>query len=561
MRIKISVLIIFASLLPAIMHAQQENVELSNPVYEFLKEMNVKGIYEGYDDANPNLSRGEISNFLKNIDSLKAELSGTERALLDKYKIEFMREYQTPEKTFVLLDKTGSFGDKLSGLLSKRQKYIYKAGNNSSNLYINLIGNVYLTQLIKPYSDQSSEIIDGGLRAHGTIFNNLGYYFSFSKGAIAGTRYSAALTLPKLNQNFNFLEDKVSIPSYDYTNGYLRYHVTPIDDMDLAIQLGREQITLGYGYGSKLVLSGNIPDMDFLKINFKYGVFRYNFIHASTVGNFSYDYSQRYTKYFVANRMGLSFPGLFDFDFNETVIYTGRLDFAYINPLAFYYFAEKSLQDRDNKNLALEFQTHFLKNIQFEGNLFIDDIDKLINFFGNTNAHQKFGYQIGTFIYQPLQISNLSFILEYTKIRPYTYTHITPQETYSAYGVGLGHRIGPNSDEVYSALAYNINDWGRLNLEYQFIRKGNNIYDAAGNMIKNVGGDFNFAYVENIDNSDAPFLDGERVNTNAFHLSFRYQPIKNIYFTLKYIYELNYNKTKNSKSDHSFVFLWMNVDY
>lgn len=561
MKIKFTALFFLLFMFVSFSIAQEENVELSNPVYEFLKDMNVKGIYAGYDDANPNLSRAEVSSFLKNIELKKQELSSSEKSLLEKYKIEFIKEYQTPENSFVLLDMKGSFSDKLSNLLSRRQKYIFKAENKSSNIYINFLGNLYLSQYIKPESKHNAELIDGGFTAHGTIFEHLGFYFSFNKGAIGGQRDIAALTYPKLLQDFNFIENKNSLPSYDFTNAYLRYHISPIDDMDLSIQFGREQLTFGYGYGSKLQLSGDSPNMDFLKINFKYGVLRYDFIHASTVGNFSYDYSQRYTKYFVANRLGLSFKNLFDIDINEEVIYSGRLEFAYLNPLAFYHFVEKSLQDRDNKNIGVEFQTHFLKNIQFQGNLFVDDIDGFKALVGKTSAHQKLGYQIGTYIYQPLNISDLSFVLEYTKIRPYTYTHITPAEAYDAYGIGLGHRIGPNADEIYSRLSYNINDWGRVNFEYQFTRKGNNIYDENGNMIKNVGGDILFPYIENVDDPAVAFLDGERVNTNAFNLSFRFQPIKNFTFTVKYVYKIDSNLYKDSKFYQSFVFLWMNIIY
>lgn len=561
MRIIISAFILSFAIYFSPLYAQQENVELSNPVYEFLKDMNVKGVFGGYDDAMPNLSRAEIGDFLKTIDAVKLQLSKTEKSLLEKYKIEFLKEYQTSENTFVLFDMNGSFGNKVSNLLSQKQKYIFKGDDGSNNVYINFLGNVYLSKGIKPDSKRNAEIMDGGFRVHGTLFQHLGYYFSLNKGMIVGQKDIAALAYPKLSQDYKFNENLEKVLNYDFSNAYLRYYISPMDNMGLSVQFGREQITMGYGYGSKLELSGDSPDMDFLKIRFKYGVLRYDFIHASTVGNFSYDYSKRITKYFAANRFGVSIKNLFDADINETVVYSGRLEFAYLNPLGFYQFVEKSIQDRDNKNFAIEIQTHFWKNVQFQGTYFVDDDEGFASLLGKTDHHQKFGYQIGTYIYQPLSIPDLSFVLEYTKIRPYTYSHITPEETYSAYGVGLGHRIGPNADEVYSRLSYNTGDWGRFNLEYQFIRKGNNIYDAQGNMIKNVGGDMEFPFIDNIDDPNATFLDGERVNTDAFHLSFRYQPIKNFYFTLKYVYQINFNLTKNTKSDQSFAFLWMTIDY
>ena len=92
MKIKFTALFFLLFMFVSFSIAQEENVELSNPVYEFLKDMNVKGIYAGYDDANPNLSRAEVSSFLKNIELKKQELSSSEKSLLEKYKIEFIKK-------------------------------------------------------------------------------------------------------------------------------------------------------------------------------------------------------------------------------------------------------------------------------------------------------------------------------------------------------------------------------------------------------------------------------------------------------------------------------------
>jgi len=366
---------------------------------------------------------------------------------------------------------------------------------------------------------------------------------------------------PRMKVDFKFNEDTEKLRNYDYTSAYLKYYIEPLEKFGISIQFGREKTTLGYGYGSKTLLSGENPDLDFLKLNVKYGVVRFTTMYASTVGYFSENRNERYTKYLSVQRLKISLPDLFDFGISTNIVYNGRIEFAYLNPIMFWTFAEKSLQDRDNKAFSLDFQTRLFKNVEFQGTLFIDD-DELFGFLtGKTDRGEKIAYQLGTFIYEPLSIKNLSLELEYTKIRPYTYSHYDIKNNYTAYGLNLGHRIGPNADEIFSRLAYNISDWGRAGIEYRFIRKGNNIYDESGNLTRNVGGDVIYGYRDGIDNFDAPFLDGERVNTHNIGLTFRFIPIRNYTFTLSYVYNLDDNITKGFKKDFSYAYARMNIIY
>ncbi|MBN1632930.1 MAG: hypothetical protein JW917_02045 [Ignavibacteria bacterium] len=542
-------------------YSQIENAPLSYPIYEFIKEMTVKKVIYGYDDGNSNLSRGEIIDYLREIRNNLNELSSTEKKLLSKYEIEFIPEKQNDENSLVIFDGKGKFINKIKEAFSDKFKQVYKFEKGDNNLYVNFIGNVFAGKELKPFIKHNAAVMDGGLRIRGTLFGHLGYYLSFSKGAIFGQGDIAQLIYPDLKYDFKFNENTEKLKNYDFTNAYLKYGLKPADNMDLTIQLGREKITYGLGYGSRLFLSGETPDMDFLKLNFKYGVLNYSYFHASTVGDFNIDRDKRYTKYFVANRLMIAIKDVLNFSLAESIIYNGRIDFAYLNPVLFYAFAEKSLQDRDNKNFSVDLQTKFLKNAEFSFSSLIDD-DELFAFMsGKTDHTEKIGYQIGGFFYEPFGLKNLSLSLAYTKIRPYVYSHYDEKNAYTAYGVNLGHRIGPNTDEIYSSASYNISNWGRIEMEYRFIRKGNNVYDESGNLVKNVGGDISVPFRDGIDDDYAPFLDGVRVNSNVVDIGFRFQIIQNITFWLKYIYRIDNNITKNLKNDVSFAFFRMNVDY
>ncbi len=541
--------------------AQMENVPLSNPVYSFIKEMSVKGLIH-YIDNDANLSKGRIDYFLSQIAKQDSSLSKVEKKFLKKYQLEFEVGGLDNSNTASLFGHGENFSQKVDGFLSKKLKYLYYIDKPENNLYISGIATRFsFSRSFKP-SDSASNSYDGGARFSGTVFKHLGYSYSFDKGGLGGAEFLQLLTAPDLAHNFKFNENIENVRSFDYTDGYLRYQANPYEDMRISVQLGREQLKYGYGYGKSLVLSGLGPDMDFLRFNFDYDIFHYSSITASTVGNFSrYNREANYTKYWAANMATIEIKNLFDFSLEEAMVYSRPLELAYLNPFIFYKFAEQSLQDRDNGTLSFQLQTHFLKDIEFQGTFFLDE-DIIGNLGDLQKTSNKTAYQVGTYLYEPFKLRNLSLVLEYTKIRPYVYSHIDNKNTYTAFGTILGNPIGPNSDEIYTKAKYNFSEWVNGLLEYQFIRKGNNITDAQGNLIRNVGGDVQVPYRgELLDADHAYFLDGNRVNTQIVTLGMNVELIRDIIFEFKYIYRLDNNVTNGTKNDVSFGFFRMNWDY
>jgi hypothetical protein len=331
--------------------------------------------------------------------------------------------------------------------------------------------------------------------------------------------------------------------------------------MHLSIQLGREHKTVGYGYGSKLVLSGDNPSLDFIEFDFNYGIVKFTSIHGSTVGDFSYDINERYTKYWAFNRLKLSFENLFDIGIGENIVYSGRgIELGYLSPLGFYKFVEESNQDRDNGNLYFDLQTSFIPNLEFQATFFLDE--NILSNLQNLQIYKnKTAYQVGAFWYEAFTLNNLSLILEYTKIRPFVYSHVDIQNTYTAWGTNLGHPIGPNADEVFSRVAYNLTDWIRLSLDYHFIRRGENIYDNQGNLIKNVGGDLNITHGPNPENENAYFLDGIRFNNNIIQLGLRIEPIRDFVFDIIYNYDQEKNLTEGSEIKQSYGLIKFTLNY
>ncbi|MFI5236924.1 MAG: capsule assembly Wzi family protein [Ignavibacteriales bacterium] len=518
---------------------QVENVPLDHPVYSFFKEMKVKNVIPYYYEDLPNLSRHQVKSYLQQIEEKLSGLSSTEKSLFDRYKIEFY-EVLNKETTTYLFNSENDFGTNLSEAFSNKVKYFYAYAEENANAFIEFIGHYYYGQQFEP-SVNNAHLFDGGFGFRGTVFKHLGYKFSFLKGGSAGNREVAELIEPKLLQNYKWVENMENLGNYDFTEGYLKYHTEPAEEMNLSVQIGREFKTVGYGYGSKLMLSGYGPPLDFIQFNFDYGIAHFTSIHGSTVGEYSSNHTERYTKYWAYNRFKLSFDKYFDIGIGESVVYSGRgIDLAYLVPLGFYKFVEHSIQDRDNGNLYFDLQTSFINNLELQATFLLDE--NILNNLQDFDTYKnKTAYQLGMFWYEALTLNNLSMIIEYTKIRPYVYSHVDVKNTYSGWGVNLGHPVGPNADEILSRLSYNFNDWMRLTIDYRYIRSGENIYDDSGDLIKNVGGDIYLSHESPPEDENAIFLDGIRINNQIVNLNLRLEPIRDFIFEVIY----NYNHQDN----------------
>lgn len=540
--------------------AQIENVQLNHPVYSFLKEMYVKGLIDYIKEDDPVMSRFEIIKLLDHIKLNESFLSTTEKNLVQKYLEEFSDDLNS-ENTTQLFSPQNNFISDLPEVLSQKVKYLYGYKAEGNNIFLEGLGHFYHGQRFSPSPTNNANLYDIGFRMRGTIFDKLGYNLTVIKGGVSGNDRLAETIEPKLLSNYKWVEDIENIGNYGFNYGYLKYHAEPMKEMNLAVQLGREDITFGYGYGSKLVLSGDNPTLDFIKFNFDYGVIHFTSLHASTVGNYSADITQRYTKYVALNRLKLSFKNLFDFGIGETIIYSGRgIELGYLSPLAFYKFIEMDLQDRDNGTLWMDFQTNFLKKVQVQATFYLDE-NILSNLQDLDRFSNKTAYQLNAFWYEPFSIQDFSLIAEYTRIRPYVYSHRVPGNTYTAFGTNLGHRIGPNADELMFRGNYNLNDRIRLTGEFRFTRKGNNIYDENGNLIKNVGGDIFLSHTTTEENRPAKFLDGERINTYHLMLGFRIEPVREFYFDIFFNYLSFKNLSKSVTNNLSYGLIKFTLEY
>jgi len=519
--------------------SQAETVPVRNPVYAFLKRMELKRVIARYHDAVLPLSRQEIANRLLEIGEKKDEMTTVDESLLEDYNIEFHYDVaHSLDGAESLLDTVGSsVNSALGGLLAEKEKFLYAYVDTNVTLFVDGL----LTMDARGESDNGhAEFVQFGGRMRGTLDKKFGYYIQGTNAQFWGSRN----TLQRdriISQSFEL--GATDAQNFDFVDGYVRY-----DAGLVSLQVGRERLLWGNGYGDKLILSDNPRVFDFVRLDAHYKMLSYTFVHAWLLGTGTtlrfalpsdtlptFDEPIVTDKYFAGHRLGISFPSLFDLGFQEVVIYSNRApDLAYLNPLTLIESAQRSREERDNVLWALDGQTRFLPNLELQGTIFFDDI----NFpkWGTNDVQNKYAYQIGAMIVDPASLLNTSIALEYTRIEPFTFSHARSRDNnYGSLGRILGHHIGPNADSWFFRVDHALSHRVSATLMYEAQRNGENVYDSSGKLIQNVGGGFLQPHRAG-DPAEKEFLSGNVVRTHRIQAMFVYQIVNEIFLDLHYEY-------------------------
>jgi hypothetical protein len=506
--------------------AQQENVPISSPVYNFLKRMEVKGVIERYHDAVLPLSRSDVAEFLTKADENKNLLSAGERGWLDDFLAEFRYDISGKTERFHrLIDhEQKSFEAAAAETFSNREKFLYFHSDSSLSFFANLLLDVDARMINgDALGKEHTEYLQFGGRFRGTILDHLGYYAQWTNAAFWGSR-ELLYRDPVISQIHALGVGNVQ--NFDIAESYLRYGTDVV-----SLQVGRERLLWGTGYDQKMTLSDNVRPYDFVRFDARYKSIKYSFVHAWLVGTpglvtftVAADTSARFgeevaaDKFYVAHRVEFALSGLFDLGFQEMLIYSNRSpDLAYLNPFAIIESSQRSRGERDNAYWAFDIQLHFIPNIEVSASIAFDDINVPIMFSDKWNAMHA--WQLGLFYADPFGIPNTSLMAEYTRIEPYMFTHARSRDdNYTSLGRNLGPRIGPNADSWFFRADYLPLHNLSFSARASFDRKGENTYDANGQVVKNVGSSELLPH-RGVDPETKIFLDGALFKTRT--LDFR----------------------------------------
>lgn len=520
---------------------QVENVPVSNPVYDFLKRMEIRGVLERYHDNILPLSRSDVAEHLKSVRKQSSRLSGVETSILEDLETEFQLELfgDTP-RTYELFDNgIPSAGRAIGGLLSDDEKHVYAYRDTNVTFFMDGLLTIDARRSTgDALGGKNAAFAQFGARIRGTVGENIGVYFQGTNAQFWGTRsvlerdrqISQAYTLRVMDaQNFDVVE------------GYARYSAGI-----LSLQVGRERLLWGNGYGDQLILSANPRMFDFVRADAQYKSLKYTFLHGWLLGSkttlavrhpedsLSVDQEPIVSDKFVgAHRIEWSAGSSIDLGFQEIAIYSNRsVDLAYLNPITLIESAQRAREERDNVLWAFDAQARPLRNVEIHGTLFLDDLH-----FGKifSSAWQnRYALQAGVMVADPLSLRNLSLFAEYTRIEPFTFSHGRSRDNqYTSLDRPLGHHIGPNADSWYLRADFSPSRRIRWKVAFELQREGENQFDARGKLIRNVGGDVN-VWHRRTDPADKEFLGGDLLTRKRFSSFLTFEPVNEIFLDLRY---------------------------
>lgn len=523
---------------------QTVNVPLSHWIYDVLERWETQGyISNTYNHTKP-FSRIEVADYLEEVFEKYTESPGRFSSLDVQYlrycAAEFSEELERFEAE--LPDHSGvnrfEFLKNLKPLSSVAPNFLYP---NNRNMFAQHYKDFHI------YADPLAQIAQDDYLSHtdsiktvnrlsnGFVFRGglgeLGFYFMLTDNHVSrDPDFERAEVIEEWGWPFLQFGDDYAA-DWDENAAYLTFK-----HKYFTVLYGRDYNQWGVGRRGNLMLSTNAPIYDQIKLVVQY--WRFKITHITAAIEYVPAQARRSIKtaepvdvYWAGNRFEFYLGKGIQVGFAESIVYGNRgLQMGYLNPLAFFKSIEHYYGDRDNGALSFDAAWRVLPGLKIYGEWFIDDIitTKLgSEWFGN-----KFGYQAGLFLVDPFRLPGVDFLIEYSRVKPYVYSHsVEDYNKYKHYDTILGHYIGSNSDDWFARLRFYPHRRLRFQLDFENYRHGKN---EIANDTLNVGGDPDLPQRGGIDAIDAPFLAGERIHRTIVGGELQYELLRHFFLGFKY---------------------------
>lgn len=240
--------------------------------------------------------------------------------------------------------------------------------------------------------------------------------------------------------------------TYDYwrASGAVGYR-----DKFLEVRLGRDANRWGPGRNS-LVLSDFASSYDQLQVRAQFGPVRYTSVFArftdpvrpTTANNLFLP-----SKYGAFHRLQLALPAGVDLGLNEAVIFADDttdglrrgFELSYLNPVIFYRAVEAQNGSPDNVLLSGDLAWRPVPGVRAYGQLVLDELR--FSEIGSDWWGNKYGWMVGAHLVDP-GLRGLDLRVEFSRLRPYLYSHRSEFTAFTHWADGLGHPAGPNAQDL-----------------------------------------------------------------------------------------------------------------
>lgn len=510
--------------------AQLVSEPLHKEIYLYLERLNHKGIIE-LDDLFKPFSRKYISEKLIDARSNFAQLTNLEKDELEFYEKDYYWEISTANKSSIDGDLNYFERDDAGRYRIFSYNYDFFKFQAKPLLgvdvsYIEMYRNMHMLMGLSTYGyllDKIGFSLD--IRSHNERGDALDPYREFTP------QTGIIPTISQQGKDIGYSEVNSSV-SIDWGWGN--------------VAAAKEHIEYGYAKYGNIILSDKAPSFPHIRLQIKPADwFNFYYFHAWLSSNVvdsakvaEYKRDIYIGKYFAWHALVVTpFKG-FDFSIGESVVYGDEVEFLYLMPVMFYFFADEYVTNKQGKPgdanqqifLSVSSKNH-IKNTHLYGTLFVDEMTiggingSIIanpTYGGATSRRQRtqLGFTLGLSV-TDLPIDNLTFSSEYTRINPFVYGHHDPAQTYANNSKLMGHWIGHNADLLYLNLTYRVIRGLKAEVWSAFIRKGSDDYS------------------EQYGSTQPDFLFGLNSIYNGVYSGFK---LKNFGLTLKYewVHDLNF---------------------
>ncbi|MGH1363089.1 MAG: capsule assembly Wzi family protein [Calditrichia bacterium] len=441
---------------------------LHREVYTFMERLSQKGIVEFNDVVKP-VGRDYIARKL-----LEAQEKSDELTAVDRDELNFLMREFNPEVERIAKKKPDGYE---FGLLRKDKADRWRFFSYHDERFT-LNGDPIYGQEIGQNDGESESHRWNGIRLEGYLTDYLAYSFDFRDNLEKGDNIDRTKAFSRETGVILDAQDENESIEYSETNNYI---ATGWDWGSFAI--GKDVMTWGYAQDGNVVLSTKAPSFPFLRLDLQPAEWiSFNYFHG-WLESVQVDSSRSYLledgrlrkvfrdKYIASHTLTLRpFRG-FRFAIGESMVYSDRLELAYLMPLNFYRLTDHLVSNRDNSAgdnaqffVAFSSRDH-VPNTHLFLDFFMDDV-AVGDIFNAEKQINSFAWTIGASTTDP-GIDNLTISGEYSRINPFVYQHFIPSTTYTSSNYRLGHWIGNNSDSWYGKLNYRIRRgvqasiWGR----------------------------------------------------------------------------------------------------
>lgn len=505
--------------------AQPEVVPAEHAIYDFFLAERIAGRLPEYRHEIRPHDRATVQRHLDSLTVRGQRQSGVMQRWLSAYRQEFFE----PAEAIDAVIKDGSFH---FPTFSGNERFLYHYRDDEWRLALRATGRFQYRA-----AEDSIQTNGFSLSPEGTLEGNykkvVGFYSGTYNGQQIGGDTRVLAADPELAPQYYVARNPNPPGSFDRSTVSLRAVY-----QSFFAELAHERLEMGPSYSQSLFLSDNADYVDFLRAGIDTRYVQYQFVHAALGDRSAVQPTGNGLvapeRYLAIHRLAVHPFSVLSLAFTEAVVYGLRgPELAYLNPLYPIKPAEHALWDRDNSLFALDAVLRPLPGIEAYGTYVVDDLDFAV--IGQNSYNYKWGVQAGAAVSLDALLPGTTGFGEYTRLEPFLFTHRFEQDgsfynSYQHNGYGLGHSLGPNSDQWLVGVDVRLPLRSHLRALGRYVRRGENFVDPETGDLVNVGGDIRNGTQPPFQEFSKAFLRGDVFEGLGGRLELTVEPVRGLAF-------------------------------